>query len=128
MNKNKQKKSRLWVKVILVAIILLLGVFLFIPKGYFDFGAHPRATRIFTIVRLREIDAAILAYKKDNNQLPETLEDLTKLTSTNSPYVAPSDLVDAWGNSYQYAKDQGYEHGFTISTITPEGESINNYE
>lgn len=131
MKKEKPDNPRPQVKAILLMGAILIAataIIRFLPAcmcGHlFSHGQH--GADIASLVLLKQLEAAVQSYELDQHELPSSLEDLTKVINTNGPYIMKRELIDAWGQKFEYTKDKSHNKGFVISTTSPDGKIFSN--
>ncbi len=127
MDSKKQKKRSGFTLIEIMLVIVIIGIIagIAIPKLT---GSVGKASNTAARMSLKGIEAAVQSYEMDNLRLPDSLDDLTKSTGGNGPYLKPSDLMDPWSQKYQYTKGGSHGMGFDLYTTSPEGESFNNWD
>lgn len=125
MKNSKSKNGFTLIEIMLVIVIIGIIAGIAIPKLT---GSVGKASNTSARVSLKGIEAAVQAYEMDNLRLPDSLDDLTKKTGENGPYLKPSDLIDPWSQKYQYTKGGSHGFGFDLSTTSPDGDQFNNWE
>jgi general secretion pathway protein G len=122
---SKAKNGFTLIEIMLVIVIIGIIAGIAIPKLT---GSVGKASNTAARMSLKGIEAAIQSYEMDNLRLPDSLDDLTKATGGNGPYLKPSELIDPWSQKYQYTKGGSHGMGFDLSTTSPEGASFNNWD
>ncbi len=129
-SKTRKRKSKIangftLIEIMLVIVIIGIIVGIAAPKIGGKLG---KATNVAAAASLKSIEAAIQSYEMEHLQLPSSLNDLTVSKDGAGPFLKPSEVVDPWGNPYQYSKPGSHNIGFDLSTTSPDGESFNNWE
>lgn len=128
MDKQKKKRRGGFTLIEIMLVIVIIGIIagIAIPKLT---GSVGKASSTAARMSLKGIESAVQAYEMDNLKLPSSLDDLTKKTGENGPYLKPSDLIDPWSQKFQYTKGGSHGMGFDLSTTDPNsGESFNNWD
>ena len=125
MKNSKSKSGFTLIEIMLVIVIIGIIAGIAIPKLT---GSVGKASNTAARMSLKGIESSIQAYEMDNLRLPDSLDDLTKQTGENGPYLKPSDLNDPWSQKYSYTKGGSHGMGFDLSTTSPEGDQFNNWD
>ena len=105
------------VVVVLVLVVAFLGIVaaIAIPNLI---TAKERAKQKRTIADLRSVGAAVEAYASDNNQYPQSLDELSP------KYIHSVPAVDGWGHRFEYQclKDEtGKCTGYLLASAGKDG-------
>ena len=123
---KKLKKRGGFTLIEIMMVIVIIGIIVGIAAPKIS-GKLGKSNDIAAAASLRSLETAIQSYEMDNLELPSSLDDLTKIKDGNGPYIKPSDMLDPWGQKYQYSKGGSHGMGFDLST-THDGTSFNNWE
>ena len=98
--KNRRAAFTLMEMLVVVAIIVALAGI----GGFFIFRAYNDSQRDVARINIQNIADACMQYSlKHGNRLPADLDTLTRKSERGyGPYLEQKDLIDPWGNRYQY--------------------------
>lgn len=123
--KRKNRKGFTIIELVVVAVILsMLAVFV-VPKTLQKLG---KAKKSITKAQIASISQQIMSFQIDCGVLPTDLEDLLEAPDGMEekwgprPYLKESELLDPWGNPYQYAEDSTNVEGFVLISFGADGE------
>lgn len=125
---NRQRNSRsgfTLIEILLVVVIIGIIVGIAVPRMSGKIGM---SLDVAARASLRSIETAIQNYEMEHLRLPDSLDDLTSARDGKGPYLRPSELMDPWGQKFQYSKPGSRNRGFDLSTRSPEGTEFNNWD
>ena len=102
-HQRKRSAFTLMEIIVVVAIILILAsaAVVVVPR-FLDDANISRAK-----MDVKTIEKAVVAYKVKHNRYPPDLRTLGTIQEDGGPaYIDPANLIDPWGQEYQYNPDQ----------------------
>ena len=125
--RNRRAAFTLMEMLVVVAIIVALAGI----GGFFIFRAYNDSQRDVARINIQNIADACMQYSmKLGNKLPPDLDTLTRKSERGyGPYLEQKDLIDPWGNRYQYQPRQTQQSGTRAEIWTEkDGVKISNLE
>lgn len=117
------------IEVILVVVILgvIAGVAM---KGMNIGGKKEMADKMDAGTTIAALSMAVDAYEVMNGTYPPNLEALLDSSKPGYPFLRQNKIpMDPWGKPYSYVVPGSHNtHLYDISTTTPGGESVNNWD
>ena len=129
-NKCMNRKSAFTlIEVILVVVILgvIAGVAM---KGMNIGGKKDMADVMDASVTISGLSMAVDAYEVMNGTYPPNLEALLDSSKPGYPFLKKNKVpMDPWGKPFSYVVPGSHNtHSYDISTTSPKGQEINNWE
>ena len=127
--KHQNKRSGFTlIEIILVVVIIgiLSGIFL----GGLKIGGKTEMANVTKAqATIATLSSAIQEYEIINGTYPDALDGLLD-ESKGGPYLQKKVIpMDPWGNAYQYAAPGAHNtHTFDLSSTSPKGTVVNNWE
>jgi general secretion pathway protein G len=113
------------VLVVVAILVILAGVGSVVLFKYLDESKENIAR-----LGISKIDEAVGMYKVGHNgNYPQSLRDLTVPESGHPAALEDKDLIDPWGNEFQYSPQQTHPQSGRprIHTVAPNGNEIANW-
>lgn len=122
-----QAKNGFSIVEIMIGIAILAVIAMIVVPNVM--GQWQKAKKDNAKLSIRNISGAIEMYEVQVNQLPKRIDDLVRKPSDPQvkdrwagPYLKnPKDIIDPWGNKYQYKLTPQGEHKYELYSFGPDG-------
>ncbi len=123
--KSNRSRGFTLIEILLVVVIIGIIVGIAVPKMAGKIGM---SLDVAARASIKSVETTIQSYEMEHLCLPDSLSDLIKVKNGKGPYLKPSELLDPWGQTFQYSKPGSHNRGFDLSTKSPEGAEFNNWD
>lgn len=123
--KGRSKSGFTLIEILLVVVIIGIIVGIAVPRMS---GRIGMSLDVAARASMRSIETAIQNYEMEHLRLPSSLDDLTTARDGKGPYLRPSELMDPWGQKWQYSTPGSRNRGYDLHTRSPEGTEFNNWD